>query len=110
MGATNREVELQQELRQLHMLLDRSQFEKNRMQRAHDPLTAKYDALKKDIRQTSPSSAMGLPPGAHTRTTGTVLSATGANGWGAAPDVVAHTQVPHAPFLGHHMLSVAPGR
>eukprot|EP00198_Chlamydomonas_reinhardtii_P001890 XP_001691226.1 predicted protein [Chlamydomonas reinhardtii] len=53
MGSANREAELQQELRQLQMALDRLHFEKSRMQRAHDPLVAKYDALKKDIRQAA---------------------------------------------------------
>ncbi|KAG2426339.1 hypothetical protein HXX76_013096 [Chlamydomonas incerta] len=52
-GSANREAELQQELRQLQMALDRLHFEKSRMQRAHDPLVAKYDALKKDIRQAA---------------------------------------------------------
>ncbi|KAG2436130.1 hypothetical protein HYH02_011639 [Chlamydomonas schloesseri] len=52
-GSANREAELQQELRQLQMALDRLHFEKSRMQRTHDPLVAKYDALKKDIRQAA---------------------------------------------------------
>lgn len=46
------------------MLLDRTQFEKSRMQRANDPLTAKYDALKKDIRQAG-GPAVGVG-GMHT--------------------------------------------
>lgn len=39
-----------QEIRSLQSQLDRTHFEKTRAQRSLDPITAKYEAMKKDLR------------------------------------------------------------
>ncbi|KAG2490694.1 hypothetical protein HYH03_010855 [Edaphochlamys debaryana] len=109
MGAASREGELHSELRQLQAALDRTAFEKSRMQRAHDPLTAKYDALKKDIRQTvaappgagaaaaAAALAAASMPGVHTPTVGTGVGLT----WAGSPDGVVHaTRVPRGHYTG----------
>ncbi|GIL83206.1 hypothetical protein Vretifemale_12064 [Volvox reticuliferus] len=123
MSASAREAELQHELRQIQMMLDRTQFEKNRMQRAHDPLTAKYDALKKDIRQTISvsvptattttvaTSADGLPlHPSHIAARG--ISTAGTTGWAGSPDAVVHASRGPRGSSNHlnHTHPLGPGR
>ncbi len=83
-----------QELRNLQVLLDRTQFEKSRMQRANDPLTAKYDALKKDIRQAGGAGVGVGVGGMHTPV------GPGA-GWGGSPTQQLHHQQHHGYPAAH---------
>lgn len=46
LAAGNREEELEQEIRSLHGQLERAVFENKRPERARDPLTEKFEALK----------------------------------------------------------------
>jgi hypothetical protein len=48
-----------QELRALQGLLDRTHYEKSRATRANDPLTAKYQALKQDLRAAAAAAPGG---------------------------------------------------
>ncbi|GLI59947.1 hypothetical protein VaNZ11_001999 [Volvox africanus] len=120
MSASAREAELQHELRQIQMVLDRTRFEKNRMQRAHDPLTAKYDALKKDIQTISVSvptattttaataaTAAGTLPLNLSHAAATGISTIGTTGWAGSPDAVVHAS--RAPRGGsNHLLHTHP--